>query len=320
LPYDQAKKPNEQDDFHAHMPWHTVFNSTSALTGCRVVISDIDLRPQQGGKPEDPNCYRNNPASSAMDNKDLKAADPIAGTYNLFAAQPCLIGMNVSTAALLSGRFPYVTPSGVIDKCGSQSLADQLNDGGYSEDTGIATIDSLLTQIMPAVRTHNQNQIDGTGAITLVAPMVVFIQKSARAPIRPYGQAPGSASEPLIPLTRGIGGSGVLGTDDTLLGEADNLTNDWVASGSDANGRLRVGVEKVFPHRTMIVAPERHPEIAAPLGWTMSNASRDALMTSRNDYLECHDPKDFHCVGSADFDNVLMRLGVTLPSPKPTAP
>jgi hypothetical protein len=227
-PYDPTRQ--QQDVSHAQVPWHSVFNSTSALTGCRVVISDIDLRPQQGRMPEDSNCYRNNPATSAPDNTALLPADPIAGTYNLFAAQPCLIGMHVSTAALLSGRFPYVTPSGVIDKCNSKALGDQLIDGGYSEDTGIATIDSLLTQIMPAVRNHNQSQINKTGAVTLVVPMVVFIQKSARTPIRPYGQAPGAANEPLIPLTRGLGGSGVLGTDDTLLGEADNLTNDWIAS------------------------------------------------------------------------------------------
>jgi hypothetical protein len=73
-------------------------------------------------------------------------------------------------------------------------------------------------------------------------------------------------------------------------------------------------VEKVFPHRTMIVAPERQPEIAAPLGWTMSNASRDALDASLKHYLKCEDSKDFHCVGSADFDNVLEQLGVDLKS------
>lgn len=80
----------------------------------------------------------------------------------LALAQSDLDGMPLSTAALLSARFPWITPPGWYEQ--RQSRADgtpsestyenQLVDGGYFENSGVATALDIIRGIrkLPAVR------------------------------------------------------------------------------------------------------------------------------------------------------------------------
>jgi hypothetical protein len=52
----------------------------------------------------------------------------LAGSYDFLARFRCLRNLATSTAALLSARYAYITPSGTLDGCGSErgTFADQL--------------------------------------------------------------------------------------------------------------------------------------------------------------------------------------------------
>ena len=79
-------------------------------------------------------------------------------TARLLRRAACLAGIDTATAALLSARFPYVTPSGVVNGCGrlAATQVEQYVDGSYADSTGLATLASLAPQLMTAIRQHNE--------------------------------------------------------------------------------------------------------------------------------------------------------------------
>ena len=122
-----------------------MFNSTAVGTGCRAIIADRRIAPVTAG-----------PAASTP-GCGLTSAGPVPDSYDFFAELPCLAGIDTATAALLSARFPYVTPSGVVNGCGrlAATQVEQYVDGGYADSTGLATVAGLAPQLMSAIRQHN---------------------------------------------------------------------------------------------------------------------------------------------------------------------
>lgn len=59
------------------------------------------------------------------------------------------IDMRVSTAAVLSARFPFVTPAGRLDATGEfgDKIKFSLVDGGYSDNSGLQTARAIVRQI-----------------------------------------------------------------------------------------------------------------------------------------------------------------------------
>lgn len=277
----------------AQVPWVTIFNSTSARTGCRVLISNIDLRPPADQQPQPDTAEQ-----VATPNAEANACDAdivnstVPGSYDLFANQPCLIGIRTSTAALLSGRFPFVTPSGVIDNgCDTNASTDQLIDGGYSENSGVASLEELTGQFMPAVRAHNARALAATGTspVTVVVPMLLSVDNTPRVPASAAAPAP-PVSEPLVPPLGWLGGHTTMNDPISLTEQTVNATEDWMGDcpsptltqtvcDSERSGIPKT-VAKVLPSRAVTVAPVRAPVVAAPLGWAMSQATRDALNAS----------------------------------------
>ena len=90
----------------APLPWRLLFNSTEADSGCRAIIADQrptglrrTVRPRNGIT-----C-------------DLRSAVPGGGSFDFFAELPCMRNIAMVTAAMLSARFPFITPSGVVTSC-----------------------------------------------------------------------------------------------------------------------------------------------------------------------------------------------------------
>ena len=77
--------------------------------------------------------------------------------------------VNRSTAALMSARFPYVSPSGQLTGCDS-GRPTAVVDGGYAENTGGQAILDLWARLAPTVAAHNAG---GQGA--LIVPIYVEI-------------------------------------------------------------------------------------------------------------------------------------------------
>src|SRR5690606_3403555 len=93
----------------------------------------------------------------------------------------CLGELTAATAGMLTARFPYVTPSGVVDSCPTDAgelTRQQLVDGGYTENTGLGTIVDLAPEWLSLVREHNTGQLR-EAAPEIVVPLVVYLDNGS---------------------------------------------------------------------------------------------------------------------------------------------
>ena len=142
----------------------------------------------------------------------------------------CLGRIRSSTAALLTARFPYVTPSAVIGPCPPVATEDgkatpywprtQLVDGGYIENSGLATITDLSDDWLSLVRNHNAEALDTAGSTEpLVVPIVVFLTNGDRRVVQPAIDS-SPTSELAVPLVTFLRGQASLSGNDALLERA----------------------------------------------------------------------------------------------------
>jgi hypothetical protein len=175
--------------------------------------------------------------------------------------------VNRSTAALMSARFPYVSPSGQLIRCESDRPTAVV-DGGYAENTGGQAILDLWARLAPTVAAHNAA---GQGA--RIVPIYLEIDNH-------YAKA---------------GEVGTVGRTQELLvppataGRPDALDDRGVQQRSNADFSIalpglpgqtcRVG--KALTQRYVRIAPTESPGIPAPLAWTLSDIAMDDLDRQR---------------------------------------
>jgi len=264
------------------VPWRLLFNSTAVRTGCRAILADRSL----AGPGESA------PAAGPPLSCGLGSAAPAANSYDLFAKLPCLKGIDTATAALLSARFTFISPSGVVNGCrrSQRSTAqEQFVDGGYADSSGLATLAGLAPGLTAAVRQYNTSAVADAQAgqpVTLVVPVTVYLGNSPQ--VVPSPTAPGSDPELLVPVDAS-GASGDLTTPNAFLQQLGQETaaDAWLPcpppgppSGSPAGlgcGTIRNAAAGIIPRQLVLVAPQTAPRVAAPLGWVLSPASRMAL-------------------------------------------
>jgi hypothetical protein len=262
--------------------WRLLFNSTAVRTGCRAILPDRSLAGP--GEPA--------PAAGPPLSCGLGSAAPAANSYDLFAKLPCLKGIDTATAALLSARFTFISPSGVVDGCrrSQRSTAqEQFVDGGYADSSGLATLAGLAPSLTAAVRQYNTSAVADARAgqpVTLVVPVTVYLGNSPQ--VVPSPTAPGSDPELLVPVDASAA-SGDLTTPNALLQQLGQETaaDAWLPcpqtgppSGSPPGlgcGTIRNAAAGTIPRQLVLVAPQTVPRVAAPLGWVLSPASRMAL-------------------------------------------
>jgi hypothetical protein len=269
-------------------PWYTVFNGTSVLHHCRVLVANVRL-----GEPKSSDCA--NPTAA------------VPGTYDLFDDQSCLLGIRTSTASMLAARFPYVTPSGVIRNCtGTRETVDQVIDGGYSENSGIDTLDAAMTELMPDIRAANATAVT-EGGRPMIVPIVVYLHNKPVASVGKVASSGTPSAEVFIPPGNLGSGSAVFSKPPTLLARSEAIARDWleVSSIADAASQararaVRVAVDKVLPNKTITVAPLKVAQIGVPLGWQLSRASRTTLDDALAAYVTCSQAK-VPCQQGAEF-------------------
>ncbi|HEX9064909.1 MAG TPA: hypothetical protein VF843_07360, partial [Streptosporangiaceae bacterium] len=156
---------------HSWLPWALLFNSTSVSTGCRAIISSVVL-PRTATVPPGTPLAPCGLGTGGM-----------PGAYDLFARQPCEKGISVATAALLSSRYAYITPSGTLEDCGGHGLADQLADGGYGDASGLSTLADLTPAVLGALRQYNAHAVAAARPgqpVTLVVPVTAYLGNSVQ--------------------------------------------------------------------------------------------------------------------------------------------
>jgi hypothetical protein len=172
-------------------------------------------------------------------------------------------------------------------------------DGGYIENSGLATITDLSDDWLSLVRDHNADVLDTEGSTEpLVVPIVVFLTNGDRAVVQPALDS-SPTSELAVPLLTYLRGGTSLTGNDALL----ERTRAAVEIGGfcPVTELACADLQRHFPSRVVVVDRVTQPEIGAPLGWVLSEASitsMDVAMTQSQ--LSTHCDANRPRVGGAD--------------------
>lgn len=250
-----------------------VFNSAVAGRGCRVIISQVELTT--GLDPH--------PAGNDRANCSGQTAQPAASLDLQDAYDPCVKGLSWATAAMLSARFPTVTPAGRIscDDANDDDRPDlQLIDGGYAEASGLGTLSDIAPMLMQVVRNHNATK----PAEAPVVPVVLFLEDAARGDIVETPQ--GLATEVLVPLA-GLNAKEVQTSSGTLLQRlATSIADPCPTTANDVCRKAVGALHTEVPHGIVIAAPLTKPSVEPPLGWTLSADSITRLTDALDEQAE----------------------------------
>jgi hypothetical protein len=246
-----------------------LLNSATATIGCKVVVSQLDLGIGSGTVDALPECGGGAPG--------------VARTVDLLAH--CDLATTWSTAAMLSARFPYVTPAGYPRDCGNLDNL-QLIDGGYFDNSALSSVADLAPELTTAITAYNSRP----ETTAFVVPFVLYVRNSAGADvIAPDAKA---APQLVVPL------NGILAADslssegawlqrladtlDDVCGPADDDAESQASACANAITSSRVAVRD----GVVVAAPSTYPAIAAPLGWTLSDLSQSRLYRDAKAQLE----------------------------------
>jgi hypothetical protein len=231
----------------------------------------------------------------------------------------CTGQLRSTTAALLTARFPYVTPSGVVD-CHGTDL--QIVDGGYAENFGLGTMVDLAPQLLQEVRTHNTCVLDPSAPAcadvdaptTLIAPMLVYLDNGTGSDLAV--QPAGLDLEVLVPPLTLLSAKKELYSARSQLARAENLfaTDQlWDATATDA-AAATTAVDALRRSPVAIIFQATEPQVAGPLGWVLSTASMDSMDSALAD-LESPKPNELAQGRRADplFDHTLGDVLAMLP-------
>ncbi|GAA1059099.1 patatin-like phospholipase family protein [Agromyces bracchium] len=246
-----------------------VLNSTDVRSKCKVLVSN--------GVATDPAVS----AGATVAGCDTAATAPAA---SLPVPAACFAGMEWATAAMLSARFPVITPAARIEAgggCGTDGM--QLVDGGYAEGSGLGTAADLAPVLADRISVWNAG--DGADGPPVV-PILVYLKNSGGYDLRQ--DLEGVAAEPLVPLV-GAAALSKSGTEQVLrqrisaafrtIGEPDEPAGDAIAA-----------LRGVIPGLALTVAPSTEPAVVPPLGWALSGFSIGSLERGIDRQLREPDP------------------------------
>jgi hypothetical protein len=167
--------------------------------------------------------------------------------------------VRLSTAALMSARFPYILPSGRLQKCDG-STAVNLVDGGYFDTSGASPVVELWDRLRPLVDVANRNG-------RCIVPVYLQIDNGyASEPSSTKSSRPWESSVPLETLRRSRDAR-----------EANARQAAALAFGAPSLDGTRFNGPDGAVDRVAHIYPRAHPGSKAPLGWTLSDASMEDL-------------------------------------------
>ncbi|MEU0274864.1 hypothetical protein [Streptomyces sp. NPDC006307] len=295
-----------------------LLNGTDVNSGCRVIVSTVSAT---GGPTNDDqsalNCQRTEVATP-RDLRDQDAGPPgfAAGAIDAAAytdhrgckANEGNQGLSLATAVHLSARFPYISPSGRMHRCVEdgepQKLADL--DGGTLESSGLALLLELWEELEPQVAAYNKaiaTGSDGRFVFPLIAVLDNHYQSRGAAPRakrQPEAVAPLIANKsPKAALSVTTLGqlalyrfSGPLpGTVASPTDPQKNIKQPGTKPLAAASGQLKFRVDGTeCPQvRSFFAAPSSRPGIAAPLGWVLSDMSKNDLNVQLRELVQERD-------------------------------
>lgn len=264
-----------------------ILNATAVSSGCRMLLSPLTAGIGSGSsscaEPDVSLPFSRDFTTDYGPVPDVEPGSASAGQAPTDDAEAvpqwCVPRLAASTAAMVAARFPYITPSGVVGPCRNAPEA-QLIDGGYAESSGLGS----LTDLMPAVLAAAAEADTGGRP---VLPLVLYLDNGRGGDILP--PPPTAVPEVLVPPL------GYLNAGPTQKSTAAFLQR---ASGQPVEG------DRVLPVEVFVVAQPSEPAVEAPLGWVLSQASRDDMDLS---LAQARDDADSLCAGSLSLEDYQQR-------------
>jgi hypothetical protein len=237
-----------------------LLNGTSVADGCRINVSVLNAavgRRSDGG-PTAADACSSLVAFEPPKPGGAHADWTLAGTKDLTDFLCANNDVRLSTAALLSARFPYVTPYGRLSPCSAGGPRTSYDvDGGYLDNTGVTPLLQVWQKLEPLIRAYNAQP-----NAPCIVPMFVQIDNHYVAPAGPDEAARPSQLE-APPLTVKSSRDG----EEANARQAAALAFGRVVE--EADGQDHLGWAHIYP--------QSHPGSEAPLGWTLSAGSMDDL-------------------------------------------
>jgi len=244
-----------------HVP-HLILNTTEVETGRMVPVSTLPLLNEREADLTDPSNpfvrFQRRYFSRSEDRDGDGAADGLDRG-----------DIRVSTAAMLSARFPYVTPAGrVNDRFGNTY---RLVDGGYFENSGSWIITQLWQHLYGQITRPTQ-----ASDVVRRARLYVIILRSTPCTRRTMSEK----CEEDVQTRRAAGWNELMTPFRTLLNtrsaRAEYLRRDLDAAmkaiAGDKANLIQIGFENA-------------PGTEVPLTWLLSHTARDAMKGAINDMV-----------------------------------
>ncbi|HEV2755978.1 MAG TPA: hypothetical protein VG318_09410 [Actinomycetota bacterium] len=250
-------------------------NGSSVTDACRVLVTNVGQLPATLG----PDCQGVPAPGHAATGPLSGSIDPFVGlTGDEDACGPARYDVPITTGALLSARFPVVSPAGSLTRCvdGEETDTDVV-DGGYYENSGLLTLLQLWEGLEEYVADYNEATPEAP-----VEPWFLVADNHYRALAK--RTPPGRPIQLLAPLE---------------------------AKSQDVLSQTMLEQAAVWSMRTAGVprfarlAPTVNPGVEAPLGWVLSSASRENLDRQLCDQLRAPDES---------LAVLLDALGTSVPS------
>jgi len=284
-----------------------LLNGTAAGSGCRAVFSQLDLGIHAAYSEVD---GESDLARCSTDTPGVSATIDVLGY--------CDLDIDWATAAMMSSRFPVVTPAGRITDIadGSRDCKSVSNlllaDGGYSENSGLGTLSDLAPELVHLIAEHNADRGGGPPII----PFLLFARNESGTDVSAPTLKPGS--ELTVPLlAKGV--REALITDNAWLQRLSNALSEVCDTGdTDCRAALNSAHDAV-DGGVAVVAPTTRPALIAPLGWTLSALSQYELQGDVDRQVEaaaCSTGRDLNFGRLTDLLHVVSDTPPDCPVPE----
>jgi hypothetical protein len=239
-----------------------LLNSFSIEDGCRLNVSILST---SGGRGLDQCAQMYGDGTTSMD-----ATTDYLGFAACAAGDEGWQDLPRSTAALLSARFPYVTPSGRL-ACEEDPdiLATYAGDGGYRDTSAASPVLELWPEVDEYVTKHNQVADNGC-----LVPFFLQIDNGySQAQGRSVDPQPSELTVPIVGYQHASGGI----ANAARIAAARRFSGTIVdRAGTEVVADPSVLVPTPVP-RFMQLTTQSHPGTKAPLGWVLSEAAQRDL-------------------------------------------
>ncbi|WP_328485035.1 hypothetical protein [Streptomyces zaomyceticus] len=264
-----------------------LMNGTDVASGCRIAVS----AHRTTGAPLDDERLRCKKANIAARGQFATATVDAAAFNDAANCRTRNRGLRMSTAAHLSARFTYVSPSGTMYRCvstkGGPATVSSISsiDGGYLEGSGMAALLEFWSAVEPFVAAknlevaeHNGKAANPAERLPYVVPLVVLLDNHYST------KAPDPEIKPLDELDAPVTGYRAR----TTAARTETLQQEALVrfTGPLPGTTLQVASAT----RSFLVTPRREPQISAPLGWVLSDMSINSMDSQLDTLAESPDP------------------------------